>query len=248
MNIILKTQKLAKEYRMGDVRVDALRNVDFAVKEGEFVAIMGPSGSGKSTLMHLMGGLDRPTSGEIWLNGRSLHQMDDDTLTLTRRREIGFVFQFFNLMPTLTAGENVALPLMMDGKAQQLNGRVHELLDLVGLGDRIHHKPHQLSGGQQQRVAIARALVNNPKIVLADEPTGNLDSQASGMILEMLRNACDEQGQTIVIVTHDKRAAAAADHVVFLKDGEIVHDLNFEKSLDRTRTQEISAISNVLEM
>ena len=226
MAAILKTKGLLKQYQMGKVMVNALREVDFAVQQGEFVAVMGPSGSGKSTLLHLMGGLDTPTDGEITLGGRKLAHMSDDEITIIRRRQVGFVFQFFNLLPTLSAAENVALPLLIDGKRlEDYAVQVDELLGLVGLADRHDHKPDQLSGGQQQRVAIARALVTEPAIVLADEPTGNLDSKSGKEVLGLLRRACDEKGQTIVMVTHDPYAASYADRVVFLRDGQIVRQL-----------------------
>jgi putative ABC transport system ATP-binding protein len=247
--LILETRDLRKQYQMGDVMVEALRGVDFSVRRGEFVAIMGPSGSGKSTLMHLLGGLDSATGGEIVLGGKRLTDLDDDAITRVRRRDIGFVFQFFNLMPTLTAAENVALPLVIDERNMiHFTARIDELLTMVGLGDRKDHKPHQLSGGQRQRVAIARALVTDPALVLADEPTGNLDSTTSQEVHDLLRRACDENGQTIVMVTHDRRAAATADRVVFLKDGQIVRDLDLEQVQDKTRTQEIFAVSNALEL
>ncbi len=240
--MILQASGLRKQHIMGDVTVEALRGVDFAVQRGEFVAIMGPSGSGKSTLLHLLGGLDQVTDGEIWLDDTRLSQLDDDALTLLRRRQIGFVFQFFNLLPTLTAAENIALPMLIDGQdAAQHRDRIAALIRLVGLEDRQHHRPHQLSGGQQQRVAIARALVTQPSIILADEPTGNLDSKSSTMILALLRKACDEEQQTIVMVTHDSHAAAIADRVVFLKDGKIVHNIA------RTTTQELAQISAAIE-
>ncbi len=223
---ILQTQALRKQYQMGEVTVDALRGVDFDVRQGEFVAIMGPSGSGKSTLLHLMGGLDNATDGQVTLAGRRLAHMTDDEVTLIRRRQVGFVFQFFNLLPTLTAAENTALPLLIDGKRlEDYAARVDELLDLVGLSERRDHKPDQLSGGEQQRVAIARALVTEPAIVLADEPTGNLDSQSGKEVLSLLRRACDGKGQTIVMVTHDPYAASYADRVVFLRDGQMVREL-----------------------
>ncbi len=246
---IIEARTLHKQYRLGDVTVDALRGVDFSAQPGEFVAIMGPSGSGKSTLMHLLGGLDSASGGDILLNGQSLVQMSDDDITLTRRRQIGFIFQFFNLIPTLTAAENIALPLLMDGQALELHlAWVDSLLALVGLEDRRQHRPHQLSGGQQQRVAIARALVMKPALLLADEPTGNLDSAAGQDILRLLRRACDETGQTMVMVTHDTRAAAIADRVVFLKDGQIAHDLVLTAPLDKSRTQEIVAVATALQV
>jgi putative ABC transport system ATP-binding protein len=223
---ILETEGLRKQYQMGEVTIDALRGVDFQIQKGEFVAIMGPSGSGKSTLLHLMGGLDTPTDGDVMLAGRRLAHMSDDEVTVIRRRQVGFVFQFFNLLPTLSAVENVALPLLIDGKRlEDYAAQVDALLDLVGLSDRRDHKPDQLSGGQQQRVAIARALVTEPAMVLADEPTGNLDSQSGKEVLALLRRACDEKGQTIVMVTHDAYAASHADRVVFLRDGQTVHEL-----------------------
>ena len=219
---ILQASQLVKEYQMGDVTVQALRGMDFVVNKGEFVAIMGASGSGKSTLLHLLGGLDVPSDGEVQLAGKRLAQLSDDDLTVIRRREIGFIFQFFNLLPTLSAAENIALPLLIDGKTtEDFAAKVDELLNLVGLGDRKDHRPHQLSGGQQQRVAIARALVTDPAIILADEPTGNLDSASGAEVLNILRRACDDKQQTIIMVTHDNQAAKVADRVVRLKDGVV---------------------------
>ena len=223
---VLQTDKVTKQYRMGEVSVNALDQVDFTVEKGEFVAIMGPSGSGKSTLLHLLGGLDGASGGEVTLAGRPLSRLSDNEVTLVRRRNVGFVFQFYNLVPTLTAEENIALPLLIDGKKiEDCRERIDDLLNLVGLAERRRHKPDQLSGGQQQRVAIARALVTDPDIVLADEPTGNLDSKSGAAILELLRRTCDDLGHTIVMVTHDARAASHADRVVFLKDGRIVDGL-----------------------
>jgi putative ABC transport system ATP-binding protein len=223
---------------MGDVSVNALDAVDFAVEKGEFVAIMGPSGSGKSTLLHLLGGLDGASDGEVTLAGRPLSKLGDRDVTLVRRRNVGFIFQFYNLVPTLTAEENIALPLLIDGKRiDDQRAKIDELLDLVGLRERRGHKPDQLSGGQQQRVAIARALVTDPDIILADEPTGNLDSKSGTAILELLRHTCDELGHTIVMVTHDARAASYADRVVFLQDGRIVHELK-RADADRHHTME----------
>ena len=236
---ILETQGLSKQYQMGEVTVDALCGVDFQVRQGEFVAIMGPSGSGKSTLLHLLGGLDTPSDGEVTLGGRKLAHMSDDEVTIIRRRQVGFVFQFYNLLPTLSAAENVALPLLIDGKRlRDYAARVDELLDLVGLGGRRDHRPDQLSGGEQQRVAIARALVTEPMIVLADEPTGNLDSKSGKEVLGLLRRACDEKGQTIVMVTHDPYAASYAERVVFLRDGQMVRQL---KGGDRAAIMDVMA-------
>jgi putative ABC transport system ATP-binding protein len=224
--VVLEALALRKEYRMGEVSVTALAGVNLTVRKGEFVAIMGPSGSGKSTLLHLLGGLDGPSDGEIRLAGLSLARLGDRAVTLVRRRKVGFIFQFYNLLPTLTAEENVGLPLLIDGQSlAQHKDKIARLLDLVGLAERKDHKPDQLSGGQQQRVAIARAFANDPEIVLADEPTGNLDSKSGTAILELLRRACSELDATIVMVTHDPRAASFADRVVFLKDGEIVREL-----------------------
>jgi putative ABC transport system ATP-binding protein len=240
---ILEARGLQRTYHMGDVTVQALRGVDFAVEQGEFVAIMGASGSGKSTLLHLLGGLDVASGGDVLLEGRSYQQMNDDALTRLRRREIGFIFQFFNLVPTLSASENIALSVMLDGRKVD-EARLQHLLNLVGLSDRANHKPHQLSGGQQQRIAIARALMTQPKILLADEPTGNLDSNAGNGILGLMRQACDDEGQTIVMVTHDRHAATLADRVVFLKDGAIVNELAFAN--DAKRTQEVAGIMDAL--
>jgi putative ABC transport system ATP-binding protein len=226
MTDILDARGLRKTYQMGEHQVRALDGVDFCVRKGEFVAIMGPSGSGKSTLLHLLGGLDKPSEGEVTLAGQRLSILDDKQATLVRRRNIGFIFQFFNLLPTLSTEENVALPLIIDGQnPRKYEERITYLLELVGLKDRRRHKPDQLSGGEQQRVAIARALVTSPAMVLADEPTGNLDSKTGTVVMDLLRRSCDELGQTVVIVTHDSHAAAYADRVVFLRDGKISTEL-----------------------
>jgi len=228
MNII-QAENLTKIYGKGDTAVTALDHVAVSVEEGEFVAVMGPSGCGKSTLLHLLGGLDRPSDGEITLAGLRLSVLNDDQATLARRHNVGFVFQFYNLLPTLTAEENITLPLIIDGQnPARFRERVDTLVNLVGLADRRHHKPDQLSGGEQQRVAIARALVTQPAIVLADEPTGNLDSKTGTAIMELLRRSRDELQQTIIMVTHDPRAAAYADRVVFLRDGQVQHDITFD--------------------
>jgi putative ABC transport system ATP-binding protein len=223
---LLQTLSLTKEYQMGLVTVEALRDINLTIDKGEYLAVMGPSGSGKSTLLHLMGGLDYPTSGAVVLDGQSLSDLNDNEITHLRRRKIGFIFQFYNLLPTLTAEENIGLPLLIDSQPlHRHRDWLKELLGLVDLEDRADHRPDQLSGGQQQRVAIARAFVNRPEIVLADEPTGNLDSRSGTAILELLQRSCRELTATIVMVTHDPQAASYADRVVFLKDGEIVHQL-----------------------
>jgi putative ABC transport system ATP-binding protein len=215
---------LSRRYGDGDTAVDALRGVSVTVTEGELTAIMGPSGSGKSTLMHLLAGLDRPTAGEVWIDGTPLGSLGDTGLTRLRRRHVGFIFQFFNLLPMLTAEENILLPLTIAG-ARPDPAWARELIAAVGLGDRLRHRPAELSGGQQQRVAIARALVSRPTVVFADEPTGNLDSTTSGEILALLRDAVSSYGQTTVMVTHDAQAAAIADRVLFLADGQVVKQL-----------------------
>lgn len=241
---VLETQSLSKQYNLGSHQVDALRGVNFVVEEGEFVAIMGPSGSGKSTLLHLIGGLDQPSNGEISLAGQPLARLKDRQITLLRRRNVGFVFQFFNLLPTLTAEENITLPLFIDGKKIKKNQpRLDQLLELVGLADRRHHKPEQLSGGEQQRVALARALITEPAIVLADEPTGNLDTKTGTLIMNLLRRSCDELEQTIVVVTHDPRAASFADRIVFLRDGVIAEQIIFTENEDST-----ARLKRVIEM
>jgi putative ABC transport system ATP-binding protein len=243
---ILQATGLGKQYRLGEHIVDALAGVDFAVSKGEFIAIMGPSGSGKSTLLHLLGGLDRPTDGEVTLDGLRLSLLDDDRATLARRRNVGFVFQFFNLLPTLTAEENITLPLIIDGQnVRAFQSRVDALLDLVGLTDRRRHKPDQLSGGEQQRVAIARALVTEPAIILADEPTGNLDSRTGRAIMDLLRRSCDELQQTIIVITHDPRAAVYADRVVFLRDGHLWCEVRFEP--EQEISQRLHRVMEVME-
>jgi putative ABC transport system ATP-binding protein len=234
---VLEANQVKKHYQMGEVTVNALAEVNLVVNPGEFVAIMGPSGSGKSTLLHLLGGLDGPSEGEITLAGQPLSKLNDNEITIVRRRKVGFIFQFYNLLPTLTAEENIGLPLMIDGQSlEKHQGKIEKLLALVGLSDRKDHKPDQLSGGQQQRVAIARAFVNDPEIVLADEPTGNLDSKSGAAILELLRRTCDELSATIVMVTHDARAASYADRVIFLKDGAIVRELQNDPTAHNVET------------
>jgi putative ABC transport system ATP-binding protein len=220
----IAARDLTRRYGEGDAAVDALGGVSLAVTEGALVAVMGPSGSGKSTLMHLLAGLDRPTGGEVWIDGAQIGELGDTELTRLRRRHVGFVFQFFNLLPMLTAEENILLPLQLGGRTPE-RAWVDELIDRVGLGDRRAHRPSELSGGQQQRVALARALVSKPTVVFADEPTGNLDSTTSGEVLELLRDCVSSYGQTTVTVTHDPTAAAIADRILFLADGRLVKEL-----------------------
>jgi putative ABC transport system ATP-binding protein len=221
---VLAAADLTRQYGEGDSAVHALRGVSLAIPHGQFAAVMGPSGSGKSTLMHILAGLDKPTSGSVVVDGQEITTMDDNELTKLRRRSLGFVFQFFNLLPMLTAEENIVLPLSIAG-AKPESAFFADLIDKVGLADRLHHRPAELSGGQQQRVAIARGLVSRPTVLFADEPTGNLDSTTSHEILELMRSSVDAYGQTMVMVTHDPRAAAIADRVLFLADGLIVRDI-----------------------
>lgn len=243
---VLIAEKIVKNYHLGKHTVQALDGVDFVVEKGEFVAIMGPSGSGKSTLMHLIGGLDKPSDGEITLAGKRLSLLKDKQITELRRRNVGFIFQFFNLLPTLTAEENITLPILIDGKnPRKYKDRLEALLNLIGLEDRRRHKPEQLSGGEQQRVAVARAMITEPAILLADEPTGNLDSKTGTTIMELLRRSCDDLGQTIVVVTHDAHAASFADRVVFLRDGQVVKDLCFKSN--QAQTQRLRLIIEEIE-
>jgi putative ABC transport system ATP-binding protein len=221
---VVAAKDLTRRYGEGDTAVDALRGVSLEVQQGKLTAVMGPSGSGKSTLMHILAALDKPTSGSVWIAGTDLGELNDTETTKLRRQHIGFVFQFFNLLPMLTAEENIVLPLTIAGEKPDKEWR-EELLKKVGLDDRRTHRPAELSGGQQQRVAIARALVSRPTVVFADEPTGNLDSKTSGEILELMRDSVDSLGQTTVMVTHDPHAAAIADRILFLADGLIVRDM-----------------------
>ena len=236
---VLSAVEVTKRYGEGDAHVDALRGVSLEIEEARLTAIMGPSGSGKSTLMHILAGLDRPSSGSVSIDGVEITAMNDSQLTLLRRAKIGFVFQFFNLQPMLTAEENVLLPLSIAGRKP---GRewLEELLESVGIADRRRHRPAELSGGQQQRVAVARALVSRPSVLFADEPTGNLDSHTSNEVLELLRRSVDELGQTTVMVTHDPHAAALADRVLFLADGRIVKDVR-----ESTAAEVLAAVQEV---
>jgi len=220
---LVQVENLTKVYGTGETSVTALDHVNLEVNAGEFVAVMGPSGCGKSTLLHLMGGLDRPSDGRVIIDGQPIEDLSDDALTRLRRQKIGFVFQFYNLIPMLNATENAALPILLDGgNPAQAKARAADWLKKMGLGDRLDSRPDQLSGGQQQRVAIARALVAEPQLVLADEPTGNLDSHASDEIAALLRQVADAWGRAVVMVTHDPHIAAYADRILFLKDGAIV--------------------------
>ena len=221
---VVTARDVVRRYGDGDTAVDALRGVSVDIAEGRLTAVMGPSGSGKSTLMHILAGLDLPTSGEVTVAGIDITNLDDNALTRLRRDHIGFIFQFFNLLPMLTAAENVALPLKLAG-AKPDPEWLEQVIDTVGLTSRLGHRPSELSGGQQQRVAVARALVARPSVVFADEPTGNLDSTTSGEVLGLLRESVDALGQTTVMVTHDAHAAAIADRILFLADGHIVEDL-----------------------
>jgi putative ABC transport system ATP-binding protein len=220
---VVRARELSRWYGKGETAVVALDDVSIDLARGDYTAIMGPSGSGKSTLMHILAGLDRPTSGTVLVDGIEITSLKERALTQLRRDKIGFIFQTFNLLPTLTARENIVLPLTIAGRKGD-DVWVNQLVDTVGLADRLTHKPSELSGGQQQRVAVARALASRPAVLFADEPTGNLDSRTGDEVLRLLRQSADELGQTIVMVTHDAHAATYADRIVFLKDGAIAHD------------------------
>jgi putative ABC transport system ATP-binding protein len=214
---------VTKDLQLGKVTIHALRGVNMSIQKGEIVGIVGPSGSGKSTLLGIIGGLDRPTSGSVQIDGVEISRMSEDRLTEIRNEKIGFIFQFFNLIPTLTALENVALPVQFARRRNfRPDARARQLLKMLGLGDRMHHRPSELSGGQQQRVAIARALANNPPLILADEPTGNLDQESGALVLETLHQIRDESGTTVVIVTHDRELARQTDRVLTLVDGVMI--------------------------
>jgi putative ABC transport system ATP-binding protein len=223
---VIELVNAGKTYHQGKREVPALRDVSLRIEKGEFLSIMGPSGSGKSTLLNLIGGLDQPTRGEIYIDGTPLHGVSDDELTLIRRKRVGFIFQFFNLLPILTAVENVGLPLLLDGVPfPSIRDKAVHLLELVGLGERAEHRPEQLSGGEMQRVAIARALITDPAVLLADEPTGNLDSRTSQDILLLLKRL-NRDGQTIIMVTHDSRAAGYGSRLITLRDGSLAEDVS----------------------
>lgn len=245
---LISANNLTKVYGSGDTAVRALNDVSLQVEPGEFVAIMGPSGCGKSTLLHLLGGLDRPTSGSVVIEGNNLSDLSDARLTELRRHKIGFIFQFFNLIPVLNAVENAALPVTLDGVRQaEAKERATDWLRRVGLEERLDHRPDQLSGGQQQRVAVARALVANPAVILADEPTGNLDTRSSEEIAALLRQVANEWERAVVVVTHDPRIAAHADRIVFLKDGVIVDQTILEPQNGRNQemvSEKIMAIGD----
>ena len=218
---ILKVQNLTKKYGKKDTEVVALDNVSFSVEKGEFIAIVGASGSGKSTLLHLMGGVDKPTSGKVFINDKDIYQLSKDDLAIFRRREIGIIYQFYNLIPILNVKENILLPCNLDGKKVE-EKHLQEIIELLGLSNREEHLPNQLSGGEQQRVAIGRAIINNPSIILADEPTGNLDSKSSKEIIELLKKSNKKYNQTILLITHDMSIAEQADRIIKIQDGKIV--------------------------
>ncbi len=227
---LIQTENLTKIYGSGQTAVIALDHVGIQIKKGEFVAVMGPSGCGKSTLLHLLGGLDSSSEGQVVIEGISLADMKDDDLTKLRRKRIGFVFQFYNLIPVLTAVENAALPITLDGvKPAEAKKRAADWLERFGLGNRLDNRPDQLSGGQQQRVAVARALISEPALILADEPTGNLDTRSGDEIANLLRQVTKEYGRTVIMVTHDPRIAAYADRIIFLKDGKVVDETQLER-------------------
>ncbi len=245
---ILEARELTKRYRLGAANVDALRGVSLTVNAGEFVAIMGPSGSGKSTLLQLLGGLDRPTSGEVVLDGDTVSRLSDEQATRLRRDKTGFVFQFFNLIPLLSVEENVALPFTIAGqdpRSPELAARIRDVIELVDLRGKEHHRPDQLSAGEQQRVAVARALVTRPAILLADEPTGNLDYTTGSEILDALWKTCVERGQTIVLVTHDSKAAAYADRVCFVQDGRILEEIPLGRRLDHSTAPLVTRLAQL---
>ena len=221
---ILRVENLTKIYGKGSTKVTALDNVSFSVEKGEFAAIVGASGSGKSTLLHLIGGVDRPTSGKVYIGDRDIYDLDDDSLAIFRRRQIGLIYQFYNLIPILNVEENITLPLALDGRVVDQN-ELDKLIDLLGLSDRKEHLPNELSGGQQQRTSIGRALITRPSIILADEPTGNLDSVSSSEVVSLLKKSNKEYKQTIVMITHNMEIAKGADRIIELEDGKIIREV-----------------------
>ena len=228
---LMQIQHLSKVYGQGENQVRAVDDISFTVEKGEFLAIIGPSGSGKSTLLHILGGVDRPTSGKVFVDGQDVYAQNEDQLAIFRRRQVGLIYQFYNLIPVLNVVENMTLPVLMDGR-QVNQERLEELLDVLGLRGREKHLPNQLSGGQQQRVAIARALMNAPAVVLADEPTGNLDSKNSQEIVELLKMSNKKYGQTLVIITHDENIALQAHRVIAIEDGRITRDERIREVLE----------------
>lgn len=220
---ILRVENLTKTYGKGETQVKALDNVSFSIDKGEFVAIIGPSGSGKSTMLHMLGGVDRPSSGKVFIDGTDIYSLDNNKLAIFRRRQVGLIYQFYNLIPILNVEENIELPVLLDEKEVDKE-RLKEIVETLGLSQRIKHLPNQLSGGQQQRVSIGRSLINNPAIILADEPTGNLDSKNSKEILELLRYSNKKYNQTLVMITHDKNIALEADRIITIEDGKIAND------------------------
>lgn len=220
---ILRVENLSKTYGKGDNEVKALDNVSFAVNKGEFVAIIGPSGSGKSTLLHILGGVDRPTDGKVFMDGKDIYAQNETQLAIFRRREVGLIYQFYNLIPVLNVAENITLPVLMDGRKVN-EERLEELLNILQIKERKNYLPNQLSGGQQQRVSIGRALMNSPVIMLADEPTGNLDSKNSQDIVELLKNSNKKYNQTLIVITHDENIALQADRIIAIEDGQITRD------------------------
>ena len=225
---ILRIENLSKIYGEGENQVKALDNVSFSVPKGQFVAIIGPSGSGKSTLLHILGGVDRPTSGKVYLDGQDVYAQNEDQLAIFRRRQVGLIYQFYNLIPVLNVTENITLPVLMDGKKVD-KAYLDELVGLLSLNGREKHLPNELSGGQQQRVSIGRALINNPAVMLADEPTGNLDSKNSHEILELLKLSHKKYGQTLIVITHDSNIALQADRIITINDGKIASDRLLQK-------------------
>ncbi len=220
---ILKVENLVKTYGNGENQINAVDHMSFSVEKGDFVAIIGASGSGKSTLLHLLGGVDKPTSGKVFIDGKDIYSMGDDKLAIFRRRQIGLIYQFYNLIPIFNVKENITLPCELDGNKINKE-KLDDLIDTLGLKERLNHLPNQLSGGQQQRVSIGRALINNPAIILADEPTGNLDSESSDEIMSLLKLSNEKYGQTVIIITHDLEIASSANRVITIEDGKIIKD------------------------